>query len=64
MSITQQWHPFGANETPVIKQMHTKAGPETSQDQVASPHMNCHLRGEPSIFDDLNGVSGDNNQAS
>lgn len=44
--------------------MHTKSGPETSRDQVASPHVNCHLRGEPSIFDDLNGVSGDNNQAS
>lgn len=63
--LTQQWHAFEANETPVIKRIYwlKRSGPDTSGDRAASPQVNCHLKGEQSIFEDFNAITGHDNQA-
>lgn len=48
--LTQQWHAFEANETPVIKRMYwlKRSGPDTSTERAQSPVFSSQMRGEVS----------------
>lgn len=48
--LTQQWHAFEANETPVIKRMYwlKRSGPDTSSERAQSPVFSSQMRGEVS----------------
>lgn len=54
--LTQQWHAFEANETPVIKRIYwlKRSGPDTSSERAASPLINSQVRGEESMGNDVN----------
>lgn len=49
--LTQQWHAFEANETPVIKRIYwlKRSGPEPNSERAESPLMNSQVRGEQSM---------------
>ena len=49
--LTQQWHAFEANETPVIKRIYwlKRSGPETSSERAQSPVVGSQDRGEESV---------------
>lgn len=58
--LTQQWHAFEANETPVIKRIYwlKRSGPDTSSDRTQSPPVNSQIRGSIS---NVNTVTAEEN---